>query len=151
MYKLHTHWTCIICSLQNIPPENLGHHEMCLKDLHIIPFNHFVYRKLNASGMLHLYYIDTHTSWIWNLTWLTHLPLDKMTTILQTTFSSAFSWNIRILIQFSPKFVPKCPIDNKSALVQVMACRPSGAKPLPEPMLTQFTYAYMWHWGKWVK
>ena len=36
-------------------------------------------------------------------------------------------------------FVPKGPIDNKSALVQVMACHRIGDKPLPEPMLTQFT------------
>ena len=37
------------------------------------------------------------------------------------------------------------PIDNKSALVEEMACRLFGAKPLPEPKLTQFTYAYMRH------
>ena len=43
------------------------------------------------------------------------------------------------------KFVPKGPINNKSALVQVMACRLFGAKPLPESMLTQFTDAYMGH------
>ena len=45
--------------------------------------------------------------------------------------------------QISLKFVPKGPIDNRSALVQVMACRLTGDKPLPEPMLTQFTDAYM--------
>ena len=43
------------------------------------------------------------------------------------------------------KFVPKCPIDNKSAMVQVMACRLFGAKPLPDPIPTQFTDAYMQH------
>ena len=37
------------------------------------------------------------------------------------------------------------PIDNKSALVQVMAWRRTGYKPLPEPMLAQFTDAYMGH------
>ena len=40
--------------------------------------------------------------------------------------------------------VPKGPIDNKSALVPVLAWRRTGDKPLPEPMLTQFTDAYMW-------
>ena len=35
---------------------------------------------------------------------------------------------------FSLKFVPKGPIDYKSALVQVMACRQTGDKPLPETM-----------------
>ena len=33
--------------------------------------------------------------------------------------------------------------NNKPALVQVMAWRRSGDKPLPEPMLTQFTDVYM--------
>ena len=37
------------------------------------------------------------------------------------------------------------PIDNKSALVQVMAWRGTGDKPLCEPMLTQFADAYMQH------
>ena len=41
-----------------------------------------------------------------------------------------------ILIKISLKFVPKVPIDNKSAMVQVMACRRTGDKPLPEPSLT---------------
>ena len=50
-----------------------------------------------------------------------------------------------ILIQISLKFVPKGPNDNKSALVQVMAWRRTGDKPLPEPILTEFTDAYMPH------
>ena len=50
-----------------------------------------------------------------------------------------------ISILFSLKFVPKGPIDNKSALVVVMACRLFGTMPLPEPMLTQFTDACMRH------
>ena len=37
------------------------------------------------------------------------------------------------------------PIDNKSVLVQVMAWRRTGDKPLPEPMLDEFTDAYMRH------
>ena len=36
-------------------------------------------------------------------------------------------------------FIPKGVIDNKSALVQVMAWHRTSNKPLPEPMLTQFT------------
>ena len=45
-------------------------------------------------------------------------------------------------IWISLKFVPKGPIDNKAALVHVMAWRRKGDKPLHEPMLTQFTDAY---------
>ena len=48
-----------------------------------------------------------------------------------------------IFIRISLKFVSKGPIDNKSALVQVMAWRRTGDKPLPEPMMSQFTDAYM--------
>ena len=40
-----------------------------------------------------------------------------------------------ISIRISLKFVPKGPINNKSALVQVMAWRRTGDKPLPEPIL----------------
>ena len=53
--------------------------------------------------------------------------------------------NIRISIQISLKFVPNGLIDNKPALVQVMAWHQTGDKPLPEAMLTQFTGTYMWH------
>ena len=40
------------------------------------------------------------------------------------------------------------PIDNKPALVQVMAWRRTGDKLLPELMLAQFTDAYMQHQGE---
>ena len=43
--------------------------------------------------------------------------------------------NDRIPIQISLKFVPRDPIDNKPALVQVMAWRRTGDKPLSEPMM----------------
>ena len=51
--------------------------------------------------------------------------------------------NVRILTQISLKFVPKGPIDNKSALVRKMAWRQIGDKPLSEAILTRFTDAYM--------
>ena len=53
--------------------------------------------------------------------------------------------NGTILIQISLKFVPKSLIDNKPVLIQVMAWRLFGAKPLPEPMMTMFTDAFMRH------
>ena len=46
------------------------------------------------------------------------------------------------------QIVPEGPIDIKSALVQVMAWCRTGDKPLPKPMLAQFTDAYMWHKGE---
>ena len=50
-----------------------------------------------------------------------------------------------ILIRISLNFVPKGQIDNTAALVWVMAWRRTGDKPLSEPMLIQFTDAYMRH------
>ena len=56
---------------------------------------------------------------------LTHLPLDKMAAISQTTFSNAFSWMKMLEFRFSFQ----SPIDNKSASDQVIACRLFGANP----------------------
>ena len=41
------------------------------------------------------------------------------------------------------KYVPKEPIDTKSALAQVMAWCQTGNKPLSEPMVTQLNVAYI--------
>ena len=50
-----------------------------------------------------------------------------------------------ILIQISMKFVPKGLIDNKRALVQVIAWHQTSNKPLLESMCTD---AYMQHYGE---
>ena len=49
------------------------------------------------------------------------------------------------LIEISLKFVPKGTINNKSALVQIMAWRRTGDNPLSEPRMSLFTDAYMRH------
>ena len=81
---------------------------------------------------------------------LAPFPLDKMDAILAADiFKCIFvNENIRISIQISLKFVPKDLTDNKSALVQVMAWRRAGDKPLPEAMKTQFTDEYIRHYGE---
>ena len=43
--------------------------------------------------------------------------------------------NVSIAIEISLKFVPKGPINNIPALVQIMAWRRPGDKPLSEPMM----------------
>ena len=48
-----------------------------------------------------------------------------------------FNENIWILIQISLKSVPKDPINNIPALVQIMAWRRPGDKPLSEPMMVR--------------
>ena len=89
----------------------------------------------------------------------------QMRTTVMVTCLSAASWNrqngrhfadnifkyiflnenIWIPIKISLKFVPKGLINNIPALVQIMAWRRLGDKPLFEPVLTQFTDAYMRH------
>ena len=62
-----------------------------------------------------------------------------MADIFLTTFSNPFSgMNVWILIKISLKFVPKGPINNIPALVQIMAWHRQGDKPLSEPMLVSF-------------
>ena len=69
-----------------------------------------------------------------------------MAAISQTTFSKAFSWmKIVIFWWISLKLVPQGPINNIPALVQIMAWRRPGDKPLSEPIMVQFTDAYMRH------
>ena len=80
-----------------------------------------------------------------------HLPPDKMAVILQTIFPNALSFSnaswMKVLYfdSYFTEVYSKRPINNKSALVRVMAGRRIGDKPLSEPMLTWFTDAYIWH------
>ena len=64
----------------------------------------------------------------------THWDRDKMAAILQTTFFNTFSW-MRISIKMSLKFVPKGPVKDIPTLIQIMAWRGPGDKPLSEPMM----------------
>ena len=74
--------------------------------------------------------------WLYKYTPLTHWDRDKMNAISQTTFSSACSWMKMwgIPTEISLKFVPKDPINNTPALVQIIAWRRPGDKPLSESM-----------------
>ena len=78
---------------------------------------------------------------------LTYLPLDKMAAILADDIFKRIFLNekTRILIKISLKFILKGPINKIPALVQIMGWRRPGDKPLSEPMLIQFTDAYMRH------
>ena len=60
-----------------------------------------------------------------------------MNAISQTTFSNAFSWMkmFEYRLKFLLKFVPKGLINNIPALVQIMAWRRPGDKPLSESMM----------------
>ena len=55
-----------------------------------------------------------------------------------------------ILIKISLKFLPEGPIDNNSALVQIMAWRRPGDKPLSEPMMVSLLTHICVTWLQWV-
>ena len=67
---------------------------------------------------------------------LTYWGPDKTADISQTTLSTVFlDENKWISINGSLKFIPKGPVNNIPALVQIMAWHRPGNKPLPEPMM----------------
>ena len=70
---------------------------------------------------------------------LTHIPLDKMATILaDDIFKCILLYeNDNIPIQLLLKLVPRSPLGNELILDQVMVWRQTDDKPLPEPMMTQ--------------
>ena len=68
--------------------------------------------------------------------------------ILKSIF---FNENVWILIQISLEFVPKGPINNVPALVQIMAWRRPGDKPLSEPMIVRLPMHICIIWPQWVK
>ena len=78
---------------------------------------------------------------------LTHLPRDKMAANVADNIFKCIVMNekFRISLWISLKFVPRGPIKNGPALVQVMAWHWTGDKPFPEPMLTWLAEAYMLH------
>ena len=53
--------------------------------------------------------------------------------------------NVLVSIKNSLNFDLKGAIDSKSSLVQVMAWRQKGDKPLHEPMMIQFNDTFMCH------
>ena len=59
-------------------------------------------------------------------------------------------WNIWISLKLSLKFVPKGRINNIPALVQIMAWRRPGDKPLSEAMMVSLPTHICVTWSQWV-
>ena len=80
--------------------------------------------------------------WVWQLR-LTHLPWKKWPPFHKWYFQMHnMKEKFCISVLISLKFVLNGPIDSKTALVQVIAWRCKGDKPLSELMLNQFTDTY---------
>ena len=82
---------------------------------------------------------------------LTHWGRDKMDAISQRTSSSAFSWMKMFEFRISMNFVPKGPFNKIPPLVQIMAWRRPGNKPLSEPMMVCLTTHICVTRPQWVK
>ena len=68
------------------------------------------------------------------------------------TFKRLFqNENVWISIKISLKFVPKAPINNIPSLVQIMAWRRPGGKPLSEPMMVSLPTHICVTLPQWVK
>ena len=85
----------------------------------------------------------------WKTQWFNTLrPRQNGRHFADDIFKHIFSnENIHILVKILLKFVPMGQIDNKPSLVQIMAWRRPGVKPLSGPMMVSFTdsYLYMHH------
>ena len=73
-----------------------------------------------------------------------HFPDD----IFKCIFLNRNAW---IAIKISLKFVPMGPINNIPALVQIMAWRRPGDKPLFEPMMVRLPTHLCVTWPHWIK
>ena len=84
---------------------------------------------------------------------LIHNGRDKVLDIVRTTFSNAFSWMkmYGFRLRFHWSFFPNGPINNISALVQIMVCRRPGGKPSSQPMMLSLLTHICVTWPQWVK
>ena len=102
----------------------------------------------------------THTHWlfmfslicVWINRWVNNREETKWPPFRRRYFQTHFfNENVRIFIKISLTFVPKGPINDNPALVQIMAWRRSGDKPLSEPMtVSLLTHIYVTR-SQWVK
>ena len=84
---------------------------------------------------------------------LTHWGREKNgCSFADDTFKRIFlTENVWIAIKIPLKFVPKGPINNNPALVQIMAWRRPGDKPLSEPMMVRLPMHICVTQPQWVK
>ena len=84
---------------------------------------------------------------------LAHWGQDQMAAISQTTMSNAFSWKkmLGFRLKFHWSFFPKGRINNIPSLVQIMAWRLPGDKPLSEPMMVRLPAHICVARPQWVK
>ena len=90
--------------------------------------------------------------WCIGMTINTLRPRQNGRHFAEDTFKRIFlNQNVINLIKISPKFVPKGRIHNIPSLVQIMAWRQPGDKPLSEPMMVRLTTHICVTRPQWIK
>ena len=103
----------------------------------------FRFLEIMVMGM----WTTNHNCWLRNIR-------DKIATISQVTFSNVISW--KKIFEFQLKYhwsksVPKGPTNNIPALVQMLAWRRPGDKPLSEPVVVSLLTHVCVTWPEWVQ
>ena len=96
--------------------------------------------------------VESHSgeSWWW-FSFNTLRPRQKLPQFRRWHLQMHFlNETVRISIQISLKFVPKGPINNITALVQIKTWRRPGDKPLSEPMMVRLPMHICDIWVQWV-
>ena len=101
----------------------------------LVPNSHIWHNDYPTMNLNHMNHVHARTI-------LTLLPGDKMPAISRAISMHFQVWKLLYFDSNLRKFVPESPVDNKPALVRVMAWRRLGDKTLSEPMLTQFADIY---------
>ena len=107
--------------------------------------------SLTPCGLLRWYMVSLNFHQ-WFRLWLAACSAPSLNTLRPRQDGRHFPDNIfkciflnengRVSIKFSLKFAPKVPITNIPALVQIMAWRRPGDKPLSEPMTVSLLIIY---------
>ena len=108
----------------------------------------FFFKSYHKFSEFNLFFIHPILFWINELIHLYSIYISSMTIEFHLWYENYRHFQIYLQwkclnFNYNMKFIPKGPIDYKSALVQVVAWHRTGEKPLPESMLTQFTDAYI--------
>ena len=125
-----------------------------------LTFSRYRYRRLKFSGR----YVDILQLVVWSIK-CTALQIVSSVAVINSLrprqmaailADDIFKWiflneNVIISIEISLKSVPKGPIDNIPALVQIMAWRRPGDKPLSGPMMVRLPTHICVTRPQWVK
>ena len=104
----------------------------------------FHYNAISVLRNERTQYISTFREINSTLEGLTHCGRDKMDAVLADDIFKCIFLNeiFEFLLNFLWSFVPKGPMNNIPALVQIMAWRRPGDKPLSESMMVSLPWDY---------